>query len=217
MYIIGNQSFLTKKKATDYTRNILKNNFDKTITIDDIEVFEYLHALVSLHPYPDSKIGTGIESFYVGHDGYKNTALFINQKEEKHISISFIQICKFKPPTTEQFFKAAMRQAITYQIDDFKNNYDGELNCNFCGDNEKIQIDHILHFQKIYIDFLEKYEIKMPVYYDKEDKTNRCKFKVKDTVLRLLWCDYHKEVATLRPLCRTCNLKRPNYSISNKS
>ena len=81
MYIICNKSFTSKKKATDYTRNILKENFGKTITIDDIEVWNFLYALVSLHPYPHTKIGTGIESFYIGYDGYKNTALFINQKE----------------------------------------------------------------------------------------------------------------------------------------
>ena len=56
----------------------------------------------------------------------------------------------------------------------------------------------------------DNYEItlKLPKKFTKEEGTNRCKFNYTEEKLRLTWCEYHREKATLRPLCKTCNLTR---------
>ena len=203
-YQIYNQSFSSKKKATDYTRILLRRNYNETIT--EGEDFNYIMAMVNLHPDKENKIGNGILSFFIGDDAYKNTALFINQKIKKKIPISWITICNFKAPSKEKLFIASLRQAIDYQILEFRQKC--KRSCEFCGSKENIHIDHIYLFKNIYKDFMDEYNFKIPEFYSKEEGTNRCKLKDTDNKIRLLWCEYHKEKATLRPLCKTCNLSR---------
>lgn len=203
-YQIHDEFFSSKKKATDHTRKLLKDNYYKTIT--EGYIFDYCMSMVNLHPDKENKIGDGIESFYIGDDAYKNTALFINQKIKKLISISWITVCNFKPPSKEKLFKQALRQAIDYQITEFRQKC--KRRCELCGSKENIHIDHIYHFNKIYKDFMEEYNFEIPKKFSKEEGTNRCKFNYTEEKLRLTWCEYHREKATLRPLCKTCNLTR---------
>ena len=203
-YNIYNKSFRTKKDAYDYTKNFLENNKNKTIT--EGEEFNYLIGMVNIHHKKEEKIGDGIESFYIGNDWNNNTALFINQKTEKKVSISWVQICKFKPPTIREDYISSLRQCINYQIEDFKK--DSCLICEFCYSTEIIHIDHIYPFKYIVEDFDLDYEIVMPLKYGKEQITNKTMFLEEDKEIRDNFIIFHKNKSHLRPLCRSCNLGR---------
>ena len=216
MYFIYNQSFSSKMKCKNYTRELLKRNLNKTI--QEGEDFNYLMSMINLHPNKQRKIGDGIESFHIKRDFYNNVALFINQKTEKLVSVSWITICNFKAPTIIHLFKQALRQAIEDQIYEFrqKKYRENKLICEICLSTEKIQIDHIKQFQEIYDEFLEEWDFDIPKYYTK-DNANKCKFLEEDLELKSIWYNFHKEKATLRPLCRSCNLSRPKYVSIQKS
>jgi len=211
MYCIYNKTFSSKMKCKNYTRELLKRNLNKTIT--EGEDFNYLISMIDLHPEKQYKIGDGIESFHIKHDFYNNIALFINQKTKKLVSVSWVSICNFKAPSITQLFKDAMRQAIDPQIYEFRQKKfrEGKLICEFCNRTDNIHIDHIKQFKQIYEEFFEEYEFEIPKYYTKEEGTNRCKFTDHDTELKNVWYNFHKEHASLRPLCKDCNLSRPKY------
>jgi len=204
-YNINNKWFRTKKEAYEYTFNFLKEN--KYETIKEGEKFDYLMGMVNIHHNKEEKIGEGIISFYIGDDWNKKTALFINQKNKKEkVSISWVQICKFKPPTLREDYLSSLRQCINYQIEEFKK--DTILICDFCKADDRIHIDHIYPFKNIVEDFEEEYNFDIPKKYSKELITNKTMFCEEDKELRETFKIFHNNKSSLRPLCRSCNIGR---------
>tara|TARA_R110000803_G_scaffold46302_2_gene97281 strand:+ start:2013 stop:2660 length:648 start_codon:yes stop_codon:yes gene_type:complete len=203
-YKIFNQCFRTKKEAHEYTSNFLKKNKYQTIT--EGFSFNYLMGMVNIHHKREEKIADGIESFYIGDDWNRKTALFINQKTEKKVSISWVQICKFKPPTRREEFLSSLRQSINYQIEDFKKHCC--LICELCNSTKIIHIDHIYPFKYIVQDFEQEFKFTIPERYTKEPITNKTMFLQEDKDLRENFVLFHKSKSDLRPLCRDCNLRR---------
>jgi hypothetical protein len=210
MYIIGEQQFKTKSDAKNYTRDLLIKNVNKNIKKDDT-IWDYLLSMVYLHS--DDKIGDGIESFDIKYNKYNNISLFVNQHTIKNIDFSWCYICSFNKTTHEQLLIRALRHSIDYQIKEYRNSIQ-KLECELCKSTERINIDHILHFEKIRTDFINNTTLNIPLLFDDCLITYQPKFKLQDIEFKTEWDNYHKKHATLRPLCRKCNLKRPNYKFT---
>ena len=203
-YNIYNKGFQTKKEAYFYTRNILINNRYKTFT--EGEIFNYCMGMVEIHHNKEEKIGNGIISFYIGDDAFKNIALFINQTDKQNIGFSWVQVCKFKPPTNREDYISSLRQSINNQIFEFRKNTN--LICDFCKSRNNIHIDHIYLFKHIVKDFEDEFNFEIPKLYGKEYDTNKTMFLEEDIDIRNAFEKFHKEKAELRPLCSKCNLGR---------
>jgi hypothetical protein len=62
------------------------------------------------------------------------------------------------------------------------------------------------------IDFLRECPLEVPTEFSSAtDGTYRTVFAYKNKEFADAWVKYHAEHAILRVLCKTCNLKRPNY------
>tara|TARA_R110000782_G_scaffold20826_2_gene56454 strand:+ start:7424 stop:7933 length:510 start_codon:yes stop_codon:yes gene_type:complete len=165
-------------------------------------------AMVDIHHNKLEKIGDGIISFEIKDDFYNHTSVFINQKTKKNVGFSWIQVCKFKPPTLREEFIGALRHSIDDQIQEFKNNLGGDLICDFCKSIENPHIDHVYTFKNILIDFQDIYDVNIPKKYGKCIITNRTIFLEEDSELSINFQRFHKEKAILRCLCSKCNLGR---------
>jgi len=209
-YQIGEIGFKTKTEAVNYTRNILKNNLGRIITKND-KLFNYLLCMVEMHTDRDEKIGAGIDSFIIKLNNYNNIALYINRIDNTKIDISWKYVCQFKPRNSNHNLISALRNSINYQICEYRSKNSDKLICELCQSKNNIHIDHIIHFQKIREDFINSTRLTIPEKFDDCPNTHQAVFKYKDLEFRKQWAKYHKENATLRPLCRDCNLSRPKY------
>ncbi len=98
----------------------------------------------------------------------------------------------------------SMRKEIKDQIQEFRSNVD--LICLNCKNtNCEFHIDHIIKFKKLQEDFFIKYpDIKIEL---EEDNINGGRKFKENSRISEKWKKYHKQNATLRILCKTCNLK----------
>ena len=90
-----------------------------------------------------------------------------------------------------------------------KKNQKLPLKCNYCGDENKCEIDHVKPFHLIKSEFLSINKDEIPVeFYD--DVENSCKgiFKQCDKDFENKWSQFHKEQATYQVLCKACNEKK---------
>ncbi len=118
-------------------------------------------------------------------------------------NISYLA-CINKPNTTKHL-KEAMRYAILPQILNFKNN---QVNpeCTICKSDDDIQIDHLILFKHLYDEFIKNRD-DIPSKFN-ENYFNGAQFKPNDKVFEHEWYKFHQEKATLRCLCKNCNLTR---------
>lgn len=124
-------------------------------------------------------------------------------REDGSIEDISYRSCISKRPS-DYNLKRAMRYSIEPQILEFKNN--NPLICSFCNSTDDIQIDHIKHFQSLYDEFL-KHNTNIPTLFD-DNIYNTAMFKKEDFDFEEKWRKFHKDNASLRPLCKKCNLCR---------
>ena len=100
----------------------------------------------------------------------------------------------------EREFKAACRTTIEDQVNLFRS----DAPCAFCWSTDKLEVDHVVHFQTLYENY---FGLTRPPY-------------TKDTARRPIfegeiargWREYHAANATYRMLCKRCNSSRAKAS-----
>jgi hypothetical protein len=147
------------------------------------------------------------------HPTYKYYQTFIISDNNISINFSFVSCCNFnakhKKTYSEYSLIQAMRTTIGKQILEFKNDAENVV-CNFCETNtaEEYHIDHdTISFKQLSNQFILENPM-TPKQFDK-NRNYRTIFKNEDKEYKKKWYDYHKKMATLQILCRTCNLKKP--------
>ena len=125
-------------------------------------------------------------------------------REDGSIEDISYRCCINQRPISYNLF-SAMRNCIEPQINHFRKISDKK--CCFCGDTKDIQIDHEKLFKDLSTDFL-KNKKNIPSTFD-DNFDNTPIFKKEDSIFSNSWYEYHQENATLRPLCKKCNLSRP--------
>lgn len=110
---------------------------------------------------------------------------------------------------------SAMRSSIDEQIYLFRK--ENEQRCVFCDSVNELQVDHEIHFDTIATNFIDSVGIEnIPkTFGNTDDGTNRKCFLEIDDNFKNEWTDYHRKHATLRMLCKKCNLTRPNAPRKN--
>ncbi len=102
----------------------------------------------------------------------------------------------------------AMRNAVHYQIADFKNSH--KLVCELCKSEEAsdIEADHSTpKFRELRDQFLQgRRDSMIPTTFNK-NTFNSADFKEEDGAFRKHRCEFHLQKANLRLLCKTCNSK----------
>jgi len=210
---LGNIEFKTKKATEKYVQDLVLRNHYKDIKLLDDD-FNFLNDLIKLHPEYKEKVGDGIEYFHVKNHPLYNWLflLHIKQKNKDELVVfSWKECLKKKKTTNIKNFKKALRTTIEPQRIEFKNSCN-DLKCEMCSSRKMPQVDHIIHFEKILEDFLKINKEKIPISFN-QNKNLQLEFKNQDNVLKNNWFAFHKEKATLRILCKTCNLERPKYKL----
>lgn len=100
----------------------------------------------------------------------------------------------------------AMRNSIFPQIAQFKNN--SIMECVLCNNTKNIHIDHHEpQFIDLKTEFLSIWKGPLPNIFD-EDVGHLNIFSKKDNKFEKSWIEFHRTNATLRVLCKKCNLSR---------
>jgi hypothetical protein len=196
---------MTKKELIEYYKNMIyKVGLCSSVKINHFEIYLELMDLFTNHPeYPD-KIGNVIDVAIVKNKiNSKYLELQIIKDDKTIDNISYR--CCINKPTKDKNLKSAMRYAIYPQILEFKNGCD-IIECYLCKSKEDIHIDHIILFKSLYDDFIKDRK-DIPSTFD-DNFYNTAIFKKEDEVFKNEWIEYHKNNASLRCLCKTCNLTR---------
>ena len=210
-YNIHNQNFKTKFDCYKYTSKLV--NSMKNISIDKYdEHFDYFVKLLDNHPDKHEKIKDGIKGFkFQKNPTYKHYQSFIITNNNDLVNFSFVRCCEFdkksKKSDTEYNLINAMRTAIEYQTIEFKKN--NKIICSLCKTITALEY-HVDHnkplFHEITTSFITQ-NTDTPLTFDK-NYNYRLVFKDCDKIYKNKWCSYHKEMATLQILCKSCNLRK---------
>jgi hypothetical protein len=207
-YSINNRmlQFTSQKKAKEYYTNIF-NTIGECNNLKDLYPQYYNIIFNLLQNHPTNK-ANNIDNIHISKSNCGKYFLPFIIKNGQINSISYIKCITKKSETPIQNLKLAMREAISFQIINFKNtNYNI---CSLCKkEDQPFHVDHIYHFDKLYNDFMnnKKNLLKLSNIYIK-DNFNRPVFIEKDYEFKDEWVKYHQLHAILRITCAKCNLSR---------
>jgi len=210
------KDFKTLKSKQEYFKNILNKGLCSSLKNERIEDFNDCMEAFKLHS-DNTKLEGVIDICIVSN---KKSMLYYEfnliKEDGSIIDISYRECFKKRTKEQEIAFNlnSALRVAIEPQIEDFKKNIK-IWKCNLCNSNVDIQIDHITLFKNLKEDFLNNNLINIPNMYEK-DYYNRSIFRNKDKDIENRWCEYHKNNAKLRTLCKECNLTRKKTTFNIK-
>lgn len=209
---IGYREYKTKKEAEGYYRALIKQiGTCNDILMINPDAHHDFMELIKRHPDGDKKIHDTV-NFKIQKDYFNQAAyclLLIRSNGEEDV-ISWKCCISGKPSTPHADLMKAMRYAISDQIIHFRNQLESWC-CEECNiETQDSHIDHVIHFQQLVHDFHQITDQKIPTSFDKSQLYSRV-FRKEDSEYEKEWKKYHKENATLRLLCRTCNLTRENW------
>jgi hypothetical protein len=203
-------AFKTQKALKEYICDTI-NNIGLCDSVKNNYPNEYIMflKLFERHPnYPEKIIGI-IDIQIKNNPIYKkNKELIIIKNDNTSDNISYNQ-CIAKRKNNN--LKVAMRCAIEDQIITFRN--ENNKICVLCDSTKDLQVDHIIWFEKLYDDFIticNDLNYIIPTVFDSNAGNLKC-FKTGDTKFENEWKNFHKDNASLRILCKSCNLTRPKY------
>jgi hypothetical protein len=221
-YTLDNITYKTKKAVQNKCREILYSTED---LVDPIH-YNFLLDLVLTHHKAEQLIVEGILAFVVDTDTKKGTTkcFYVVTNKYKRIEFSFnkcllcnpIDVNKIKEdPDRSKIlklqqwfkrFKLNSRRWIEPQITEFRKTH--KRVCSVSGaTDEKLHVDHV--YPLTYHQLVYNYILQMPFHWTefeipKEHETNKY---TED------FFNYHKQVAQLRYLTKTLNLKHPKSKL----
>jgi hypothetical protein len=190
-------------------------NSPSTPLSDDDTVF-LLRVLKRHHEF-SYKIGSGLKHLEIRinkEPGMRETnGIWIVRTDNTSVDISWHEAIKPQgKPTDKEQSSTAARSEIYQQIQEFREKELNKMNldtCELCqlalSKDEKLDIDHIILFETLFRDFLDKMNIS---YLDVATDDLGIKSQFTDRTLASKWFAFHKEFATLRIVHHLCNLKR---------
>jgi hypothetical protein len=196
---------MTKKELLEYYKNLIyKVGLCPSIKTNHFEIYLELMDLFTNHPDYPEKIENVVDLAIVKNKmNFKYLELQIIKEDNSTDNISYR--CCIHKPNKDRNLKNAMRYAVYPQIIQFRENCEN-LKCAFCQSSENIQIDHILLFKELCNEFLKDRKC-IPSVFD-DNFYNSAKFQKDDKQFENEWIEFHRENATLRCLCKSCNLAR---------
>lgn len=163
--------------------------------------------LLQRHPKYETKTKE-LKHWFVDKTKYGNKGLFILKHNGDIEGFSYLQC--ITPITTKQEFVSAMRSEIYEQIKVVKDCVAELFECEICTtrcEKTLCHIDHVIAFKTLSEIWCDSQHINInegvPLF---KNEQNIVLFQ--DRSLAQDWQNFHKKKAILRPLCKTCNLKR---------
>jgi hypothetical protein len=195
----------TQFELKKFTKSILKEiGMTDSIKTAHSKHYDFFLYMVSRHP-DQSKFSDMVDVFITRNKVTYHLECGVLNKNGFRSTFSIMNTCV--SGKSKDNLRPALRNAIKSQCDTFRSN--SELICELCLDTENIM--HIDHFEPqfttIVDNFLKINELKIPTKYDASANNSAC-FKLVDNKFEKSFYEYHKDVATLRVLCCTCNSKR---------
>ena len=197
--------FKTQNEAKKHIRSIIQE-----LPYGEVEKPEILKKILMFHIKYEEKMEL-FKCFIIEQDLYKNKRIRIIKTDNSSDTISYAQCCKTleqQKKEQDSLFNLAtsMRVAIKPQISEFRKN--NIKYCSLCkNSNIILHVDHIYEFNLLMKDFL-KDNMKYPTNFNKNKESSETIFKPEDIDFENKWVEYHKQKATLRILCASCNKKR---------
>ena len=209
--VLNDKKFISLKKFEEYVKNII---YDKIGLCSDIklqsEYYDDLIEILKRHPEFEEKT-KNMKTLKIERDSCNKKAfkIIIINDDNTTDDISWRCAISGKGASTKHELMSAMRNSIVEQILDFKKNNDNV--CDMCESRDVVHIDHIIHFDIIAENFINKMKlksIKIPDKFDDDKNTHRRTFLANDNYFELKWKKYHQRKSKLRILCDKCNLSR---------
>jgi len=208
-YNIGNKIFTSIKKCTDYVRTELEQHGVGNALPDD-PAFKFMMDLLQNHHNVEAKIGCGIKYLTIGKSVIgKGLTTSITRTDDSHEYFSWIHCCSLKVKTTEQRRIACMRDAIHFDIGNFRDS--NPKICCLCSSisAEEYHVDHHSpSFEQLSKAFQKQASSPLPETFDKCKSSGLMTFKKEDDLFKEKWVKYHLTNCSLQILCSTCNLKK---------
>jgi len=202
---VGNEIFKTKKILEDHVRSVIKKiGVCESIRRYNIEYYNFFNNLFKGHTEYADKTRNMVDISILNNEVFKNLELHIVNNDNSTIDISWRNCIYGK----RHEYEPAMRNAIQYQIDEFKGN--AVLICESCGSNDNPHVDHVVHFAEIVSKFNSSTILEKPTLF-KSINGNIKAFADINSKYETEWKEFHKLHAILRILCKSCNLKRPKW------
>ena len=210
--IINGIHFKTQKAAINHTRSVLLSLEPIGEVTPKNENWDYLNSVISRHPQYGSKRGKGIASIIITRDYCNNIAMFLKRVDGSKIDISWVKCVKGISATSHQNLIAAMRFAVRWQIQKFKENAVLPVFCGICSgvisSSDTPHVDHYIPtFEVLAEDFIKR-NSPPPTNFDDDPATNQARFSDLDLEYSERWQAYHKKHAKLRLTHAICNQSR---------
>lgn len=206
--MIGNIEFKTKKECENFTRTKITELGCCKINKENID-YMFFYELLNNHPKFETKIGTGIDYFYIQKNKLnpKSYQTMIKRVDGTYDDFSWVYCCKFKERTTIFYLLRAMRQTISIDTIEYKKN--NKLICAICNNSKNAYHDyHVDHkypsFNTISNNFIELNT--PPTTFN--HSTQITTFNEKDNIFKKNWYNYHKQNSSFQILCSHCNTSK---------
>lgn len=200
--------FKTKSSLKKFVQDTISELGEcKSIRAKSETTYQWFLELFKRHSDYPNKIEGIIDIFIQKNYTFKHYELHILKDNQQTDDISWVNCVDMKKKPE---LIGALRNTILPQIIDFKNT--NQHICSICkcsGNDVEYHVDHIKHFEKLTYEFLSLYP-ESPCSFDSKPDNTKC-FRTDDRDFELAWFNYHKEHATLRILCKSCNLTREKY------
>ena len=207
------KSFKTQREFEAFVKNIIYEVIGICNDIKNIHPSHYNTLVKILERHPDFTSKTqNMSNIKIVKDTLNINALktIIINADTSETDISWKTAITGKLKGNKHKLMSAMRSSIDEQTYHCRKN--NEKKCVLCSSSNQLHVDHILHFDEIAFDFINIMETKgipMPnIFGDTNDNTHRKCFLQTDNYFKNEWIDYHYKHASLRILCKSCNLKR---------
>ena len=209
-YNIGNILFKTKKSCYIYAKNII-DNIGVSIINKEHAQYSFFINLLNNHPECNTKIGVGINYFYIVRDTYNKKAYktMIKRTDNTEIDFSWKYCCEFKKRSILYDLNNAMRSAVRDYT--FKYKCNNKLICKYCNikNANSYHVDHEKpSFNTLKNNFLKNTNKQIPSSFDELPKLNLTIFSANDKDFENEWVMYHNTNCNLQILCESCNLTK---------
>jgi hypothetical protein len=208
----NNKNYNTKREFSNYIKNLIKNEIGICNSLKSTKYWNEILELMKRHPEYNDKI-KNMKDVIIRYSFFNNIELCIINNDNSETTFSYITAIEGKGNSDKYELTSAMRECISYQILDYRNN--NNLICKNCNSIDNIEIDHIIPFSKLRDDFIsicKTNNTNIPNRFIRKDKVRR-EFKCEDFNFKKDWIYYHLINSEFQPLCRECNLKKSNKII----
>ena len=210
------ETYKTKTEFYNYIKGIIyKIDICDSVKVKYPEYYNILCELFKFHIDYINKTD-GMIDIKIQNNAMNSglETIIIKESPKNNIDISWNSCAHLRFKNEINHLNDSLRSRISDQIIHFRCNNSNK--CVKCGEvKSDMHVDHIIQFEELKGKFLKicfEDNISIPKQFSElTDGTNRSCFRPEDSEFSNKWYEYHKEHATLRILCKNCNLTRRKY------